>query len=129
MPKHVTISMLDGVKHTAADLADPTTTTANNLTLSFGDNIVTNLEQTTAPIETALTNVRRAIEEGTNTAPASLAIYDVKGNVADNPGGLALIDTNSVGITLGSSVLPKSVTTQFRERVKDAYSALEEGLV
>lgn len=129
MPKHVTISMLDGTKHTAADLADPTTTADDNLTLSFGDNIITNLEQTTGPVDTALVNVRRAIEEGTNTAPAAGVIYATKANVIDVPGGLAAISTNQVGITLGANVLPKSVTTQFRARLVNAFNALTEGLV
>lgn len=129
MPKHVTISLLDGVKHTAADLADPTTTTANNLTISIGDNVLAKLEQVTGPASVALTNVRRAIEEGTNTAPAAVTLYGVKANTVDVPAGLLAIDADSVGITLGADVLPKSNSTQFRERVKNATDALFEGLV
>jgi hypothetical protein len=83
MPKHVTISMLDGTKHTAADLADPATTTANNITISLGDNVNAGLAQTTGPVMTALVNVRRAIEEGAVAAPADVALYGVKSNVSN----------------------------------------------
>lgn len=128
MPKHVTISFLDGYKETAADLADPTLTAAGFLTISVGDTVDGKKEQATGPINVALTNVRRAIEEGTNTAPADVPLYDVKSNVANQVGGLAAIAADNVGITLGTGILPKSNTVQFRARLNDAINALTEGL-
>lgn len=127
--KHVTISMLDGYPATAAEIADPTLTADDFLTISIGTTVEGKLLQVTTPFQTALTNVRRAIEEGTNTAPASSTLYGVKSGVINEAGGLAAIGPNSVGITLGANVLPKSTTTQFRERLKDAMNATQEGLV
>jgi hypothetical protein len=129
MPKHVTISMLDGYKATAADLADPTATDDDFLTLSVGDTVVSKFGQVTAPADTAAHNVRRAIEEGTNTSPAAITLYGVKSTVTDEVGGLLAIDADSLGITLGANVLPKSNSLQFRQRLQDAFNALEEGLV
>lgn len=127
MPKHVTISLLDGYKTTAADLADPATTAAGFITVSLGDTVDTNKEQVTGPLMVAAVNVRRAIEEGL-AAPADVTLYGVKSNVATQA-SLTLIATDNVGITLGAGVLPKSNSTQFRERVEDAVNALTEGLV
>jgi hypothetical protein len=124
MPKHVTIPYLNGVKHSAADLADPANTVAGNITISLGDNIVT---RKSGPLLNGLDACRRAIEEALVVQPVALALYGVKSDVAAVANNTA-IDADSIGITLGSGVVPLSTTVQLKARVKDAARAWLEGL-
>jgi hypothetical protein len=124
MPTHVTISMKDGVASSAATIADPTLTAADNITISFGDDIGV---IRTGPINSAVYHARRAVLAGL-TPPVTVPLFGVESN-ATTLADANLVDAGAVAVTLGASVLPKSTTVQFKERAENAVNAYTEGLV
>ena len=125
MATNYEVSILDGTKATVVVLAALGTVDADSVAVSFGDTV--GVIRTT-PINVAVDNIRRAIEEGLVTEPGTVPLFGVKSDVVN----IADIDDTldeSMAVAVGANVLPKSVSTQFRQRLYDIVHAVTEGLV